>query len=577
MNDTLNGKAKGSSDLKDIIVIFSIIIILLLAASLFDFFEYLKNVTTSPDGYKIIELMLVLILFGFAYGIFYRRRWKETNNEIKIEQKTVEELEDNVNRLMSTVDLSPDSIIVHRETQILFVNQAAVNLFGAQNEEQMIGTNFLNLIHYSFLDKVKDRIEQMTKYMKDVPVMDIIIKRLDGIYVDVSVASTPVYYHAIPHVITIMRDITDRKKAEEIRSQLASIVLFSTDAIYGISLDGTFRSWNPGAEMLYEYSEEEVLGSPLSILLPLGSKDEINYILKKINKGEQIASYETKQQKKDGSIIDVSLTISPIREASGITVGASAIARDITFKKHVEEELRRYAEEIALSNEELYVFSYAASHDLQEPLKRIQDFIKYLKDNYKRKLGEEISEYVKSAEDGTIRMYRLITDFLMYSALGAQTTAMEPIDCNTALNKALSTLQRVIKQADAKIKHYKLPTINGNMEQITLVFQNLVSNSIKYQGEKKPVIEISAEKRDQEWLFLVKDNGIGIEQWFSERIFVVFQKLHDHKKYPGSGIGLALSKRIIEKHGGKIWFESEAGKGTTFFFTLPVVKQEVPH
>jgi PAS domain S-box-containing protein len=574
MNDTLNGKVKGSKDLKDTIVIFSIIILFLILASLTDFFDYLKNVAASPDGYKMTELMLILILSGFAYGIFYRRRWREVNNNLKVEAKVIEELHDNVNRLMNTVDLSPDAIIVHRESQILFLNKAAVTLFGAQNEEQLIGADIKLLLHYSYLEKVRERIELMTKYMKHVPVMDMIIKRLDGSYVDVSTASTPVFYHAIPHVISILRDITERKKAEEIRSRLASIVLFSTDAIYGISLDGTFRSWNPGAEHLYGYKENEVLGNPLSMLIPQDKQNEMRYILHKLNDGEQIESFETQHLKKDKSIIDVSLTVSPIREASGITTGASAIARDITFKKHVEKELRRYAEEIALSNEELYVFSYAASHDLQDPLRTIQNFIAFLKEKYKSKLGEEIEEYINSAEDGVIRMYRLISDFLMYSKVGSESIELQTVDCNNALNQALSTLQAAVKQSEAIIKHYKLPVIKGNLEQLTLVFQNLISNSIKYQGEKKPVIEISAEKRKAEWLFIIKDNGIGIEQWFSERIFVVFQKLHDHKKYPGSGIGLALCKRIIEKHGGKMWFESEAGKGTTFFFTMPVALVE---
>jgi PAS domain S-box-containing protein len=575
MNDTLNRKVKGSRDLKDVIVIFSIIILILIIASLTDLFTYLKDITASPDGYKITELMLILILFGFAYGFFFRRRWTEVNDNLKIEGKVIEELNDNVNRLMNTVELSPDAIIVHRDLRILFLNKAAIHLFGAQNEEQLIGTDLMSLIHYAYIEKTRDRIELMTKYMKQVPITDMIIKRLDGSYVDVSAASTPVFYHAIPHVISILRDITERKRAEETRSQLASIVLFSTDAIYGLSLDGSFRSWNPGAESLYGYNENEAIGNPISILMPEGRNDEVRYILHKINGGERIESYETKHQKKDKTIIDVSLTISPIKEASGITVAASAIARDITFKKQVELELRRYAEEIALSNEELYVFSYAASHDLMEPLRTIQSFIKFLNENYKLKLSEEIDEYIRSAEDGVTRMSRLISDFLMYSKIGSEHIAMEPVDCNNVLNRALENLQQAIKQSDTKIRHYKLPTINGNLEQLTLVFQNLISNAIKYQGEKKPIIEISAEKKDADWVFLVKDNGIGIEQWFSERIFVVFQKLHDNKKYPGSGIGLALCKRIIEKHGGKMWFESEASVGTTFFFSLSAIPSKI--
>jgi PAS domain S-box-containing protein len=569
-----NNKIKSTNDLKDLILVFSVIILILVGAALLDFFDNLRHIAANPEGFRIIELLFVLTLFGFGFAFFSRRRWKETKAEIAETEKTVEELQDNVNRLKSTVDLSPDAIVVHRDGKILFTNKAGIYLFGAQTEEELIEMNVNELLHYSVVEKVQKRMELMTKYMKQVPVIDIIVKRLDGSYLDVSIASTPVYYHSIPHVITILRDITERKKTEEIRSRLASIVLNSSDAIYGISLDGAIQSWNPGAERLYGYSEKEIIGLPSHRLSPTKKSDEINYLFEKLERGDKIQALEVKRVKKDKTIIDVSLTLSLLKEPSGITIGASAIERDITFKKRVEEELRRYAEELALSNEELYVFSYAASHDLQEPLRTIQTFIELLNEKHKNKLSKEVDELIVSADDGVTRMYRLISDFLMYSRVGSQAAVMEPTDCNKALKDALANLQIAIKESKADIKHLTLPTIHGNAVQMTQVFQNLISNAIKYQGEKKPKIEISANKQENEWLFAVKDNGIGIEQWFSERIFIVFQKLHDHKKYPGSGIGLALCKRVIEKHGGKIWFESETGKGTTFFFTLPVIPEK---
>lgn len=565
---------KSSSDLKDIILVFSIVIIVLVLASFLDLFEYLVSMAATPEGFKIIELLFVLTLFGFGYGFFTRRRWRESNLKIKELELEYEELHDIANRMRSTVDLSPDAVVVHRDMHVIFVNRAALNLFGAETEEEMLGKEIKQLLHYSVHDIVSKRVEQMTKYMKQVPPIDIIIRKIDGTYLDASIASTPVYYHAIPHIITILRDISERKKTEEVRSRLASIVLNSNDAIYGISLDGTIQSWNPGAERLFGYREREIIGLSASILSPEHNLNVVNHFFDKLERGEKIESYETKQIKKDKTIIDSSITVSLIRESSGITIGASAIVRDITYKKRVEQELRRYAEELALSNEELYVFSYAASHDLQEPLRTIQAFINLLKEKHKKKISKEVDELIESAEDGVIRMYRLITDFLMYSRVGSQAAVMEPTDCNAALKDALSNLEVTIKESKAVIKHLTLPKIRGNLVQMTQVFQNLISNAIKYQGEKKPHIEISAERKDCEWLFAVKDNGIGIEQWFSERIFIVFQKLHDHKKYPGSGIGLALCKRVIEKHGGKIWFESEIDKGTTFFFTLPVLQEK---
>ena len=564
---------RESNDLKDIIIIFSIIIVILIAASMLDFFVWMRNIAADQDGFRIVELLFVLALFGFAYAVFMRRRAKEFKQQMADVSKDMEELQDNVNRLRSTVDLSPDTITIHRDGKLLFINKAGLTLFGAETEDQLLGLTMNDLIHYSYREKIAQRIENMIKYMKQVPVIDISVKRLSGSYIDVSVASTPVLYHSIPHVITILRDITERKKNEEIKNQLASIVLNSGDAIYAMSIDGQIQSWNPGAEKLYGFIEKDAIGRNISIVVPEFKQNELNHLLNKVSKGERIEAFETKRQRKDKSMLDVSLTISPIREESGLVTSVSAIARDITFKKQVEEELRRYAEELALSNEELYVFSYAASHDLQEPLRSIQNFIETLNKKYKKRLGPEMEEQIKAADDGVTRMYRLITDFLMYSRVGTERAIKEEVDCNKALKDALANLEVAVKESKAAIKQFTLPKVYGNYIQMTQVFQNLVANAIKYQGESKPTIEISAEKKDGMWLFAVKDNGIGIEQWFSERIFIVFQKLHDHRKYPGSGIGLALCKRVIEKHKGKIWFESEVGKGTTFFFTLPILEE----
>jgi PAS domain S-box-containing protein len=574
LHEEIKNKNRDSSDLKDIIIIFSVIILILIAASMLDIFLWMRSIAADTEGFRIVELLFVLFLFGFAFAIFSRRRAKEATIQISDLAKDIEELQDNVNRLRSTVNLSPDTITIHREGKLLFINQAGLTLFGAQSEEQLLGADIFEFIHYSFREKINKRIEEMVKYMKQVPVIDITIKRLDGTYMDVSIASTPVLYHSIPHVITIIRDITERKKNEEIKNQLASIVLNSSDAIYAMSIDGQIQSWNPGAEKLYGFSERDAIGRNISIVIPEFKQNELNHLLNKVAKGERIDALETKRQRKDKSIIDISLTLSPIWDEAGIVTSVSAISRDITFKKQVEEELRRYAEELALSNEELYVFSYAASHDLQEPLRSIQNFLEVLNKKYKKRLGPEMEEQITAADDGVTRMYRLITDFLMYSRVGTERAVKEDVDCNIALKDALANLELAIKESKAEIHQFTLPKIYGNFVQLTQVFQNLVANAIKYQGESTPVIDISAEKKDNMWLFAVKDNGIGIEQWFSERIFIVFQKLHDHRKYPGSGIGLALCKRVIEKHGGKIWFESEVGKGTTFFFTLPVIEEK---
>jgi PAS domain S-box-containing protein len=574
MEEEIKHTDKDSKDLKDIIIIFSVIIIILIAASMLDLFVAMRNIAGNPDGFRIVEFLFVIALFGIAYGIFVRRRAKEYSNEIKSYKTNLEELNDNIKRFRSTVDLSPDTITIFKNGKLLFINNAGLKLFGASSEEELIGRPIDDLVHYSFKDKIKKLFNEMEIYMKKFPPIDIMVKRLDGTYLDVNAASTPVPYHAIPHVITILRDITERKKNEEIKNQLASIVLYSSDAIYTMSTEGQIQSWNPGAEKLYNISQKDAIGKNISIVVPEDKRNELKNLLTRVSQGEIIQGLETKRQKKDKTIIDVSLTLSPIWDETNIVKSISAISRDITLKKQTEEALRKYSEELALSNEELYVFSYAASHDLQEPLRSVQNFIDKLKKRPKRSLGTEIAEQLNSIEDATERMYRLITDFLIYSRVGTERAVKEAVDCNLALKDALANLEIAIKESKAVIEQYTLPKIYGNSLQITQVFQNLISNAIKYRGEKAPIVKISAEKQDNHWLFKVEDNGIGIEQWYHERIFLVFFKLHDTKVYPGSGIGLALCKRVIEKHGGKIWFESELNVGTKFYFTLPIMEEK---
>jgi len=312
-----------------------------------------------------------------------------------------------------------------------------------------------------------------------------------------------------------------------------------------------------------------MIGKSISVLLPPGSENEISQILGKVKRGERFEHYESKRVRKDGNIIYVSLSVSPIKDDKGNITSASSISRDITEKKRTEEELKRYAEELALSNEELYVFSYAASHDLQDPLRNIETFISSLQKSYRKKMDRRFKKEIDAAETGVLRMSRLIDDFLAYSRVGTERARYEQTDLNGVVKDAIANLKSVIQESKAKITYGKLPSINCNPLHMTAVFQNLLSNAIKYKGEKNPDIRITANRKNGAWLFAVADNGQGIEPWYHERIFLLFFKMHDPKKYPGSGIGLALCKRVIEKHGGKIWLESEKGKGTTFYFTIP--------
>lgn len=257
-------------------------------------------------------------------------------------------------------------------------------------------------------------------------------------------------------------------------------------------------------------------------------------------------------------------------DETGKPVRMAGIVQDITDRKMTEDLIKRQAQELARSNAELQKFAYVASHDLQEPLRTISSFTQLLARRYKDKLDSDADEFISFIVDGAKRMQRLINDLLAYSRVGTAGKAFEAADFEALLGNVLANLNEAIGEGNAVVTHDPLPTIIADPTQMEQLFQNLISNAIKFRGEEPPKVHISAEKRDSECLFSVKDNGIGIAPDYFDRIFIIFQRLHGKDDYSGTGIGLAVCKKIVERHGGRIWVESEKGKGSTFYFTIPV-------
>jgi light-regulated signal transduction histidine kinase (bacteriophytochrome) len=249
-------------------------------------------------------------------------------------------------------------------------------------------------------------------------------------------------------------------------------------------------------------------------------------------------------------------------------VSRDELQKEVEVRRKTEEELEITLEQLSRSNKELEQFAYVASHDLQEPLRMVSSYVQLLAERYKDQLDERAQKFIHYAVDGAARMQSLIQDLLGFSRVSTRGLAFARIDSNILLAEALANLQTSISVSGAVITSDQLPVVYGDRIQIVQVFQNLISNSIKFCTNKPPKIHVSAEFRDGRWLFSVRDNGIGIDAKYAGKIFIIFQRLHTREEYPGTGIGLALCKRIIERHGGEIHFESEVGKGTTFYFTL---------
>ncbi|MEX0804807.1 MAG: ATP-binding protein [Candidatus Binatia bacterium] len=329
-------------------------------------------------------------------------------------------------------------------------------------------------------------------------------------------------------------------------------------------------------------------GVRTAVVVPLRSYDNVLGIIHLGNRSERVFAQRELQLlgaigDQAGIAIQKARLYEESRQAQAALEGKAAeLARSNIDLQHFSEEIKIAKEklervnsvltvqaaELARSNTELEQFAYVASHDLQEPLRMVASYVQLLARRYKGKLDAEAEEFIGFAVDGSKRMQDLIIALLAYSRIGTKTRELAPTECEAVLQITLKNLQIAIDDSQATITHDSLPTVMADATQLGQLFQNLIGNAIKFRGDKRPAVHVSAEQNGKEWLFSFRDDGIGIDPQYAERIFVIFQRLHSKEEYPGTGIGLALCKKIVERHGGRIWLESEPGKGSTFRFTL---------
>ncbi|MBZ5668906.1 MAG: GAF domain-containing protein [Acidobacteriia bacterium] len=364
-----------------------------------------------------------------------------------------------------------------------------------------------------------------------------------------------------------IRARVERKRAEAALQQQAALFDQTYDAVFVWDLHGPITFWNLGAERLYGIPREEALGRACQDLLhttPPGGVEAFLQALERDGRWEG----ELEHSRRDGRRIIVETRIVLIRDAEGARVLETN--RDITERKQAQEALARRGEELERSNADLEQFAYVASHDLKEPLRAVISFVQLLQRRYQGKLDAQADEFIAHVVDGALRMQKLIDDLLAFSRVGIRGGEFQTVECEKALHAALQNLAVAIQESGTVVAAEALPTVQVDVAQLVLLFQNLIGNALKFDRAQPPRICVSAQRHGAYWQLSVRDNGIGIEPRNFDRIFGVFQRLHTRQEYPGTGIGLAICKTIVERHGGKIWVESEPGKGTTFHFTLPV-------
>jgi len=537
--------------------------------------------------------------------------------------------------LHGLLDALPDAILVLDEHgDVLFANRRAGELFGAS----------------------PPGLRELQAVDRDGHELRLSEAQLDG----------------APVVVATLREAGDPESSEALQ-RLAAVVRSSPDAILTKDLNGTITSWNQGAEHIYGYTAAEIIGRPVSMLMDSDRHAENDRILERIRRGEVIEHFETVRVRKDGRALDVSISVSPVRDARGEIVGAATVGRDITERRRAEQRFRSLLEsapdavvvigpdgcialvnrqteelfgytreeligrppgmliperlrapsggyfsaagsafemdglradggefpidvtlsplstdegtmtyiairditdrrlmedELRRSNHDLEQFAYVASHDLSEPLRVISGFVELLSRRYGSQLDEEGERFIDFILTGVERMQALIDDLLAYSRAGRATLDPREVDVAALVEDLLRALRPELEARGVDVQVGTLPSVRAEKSLLRQVIQNLISNAVKFSDAAAPVVRVSSERVPGAWCFAVADNGPGVEPRYRERIFEMFQRLHG-RDVPGSGIGLAIVKRLVERHGGRVWVSDASPRGATFNFTIP--------
>jgi PAS domain S-box-containing protein len=481
-------------------------------------------------------------------------------------------------RYRGLLEAAPDAmVVVNGAGKIVLLNVQAENLLGYRRDE-LVGQQITTIIPQGFAERlIADGTRSAADALAQQIGTGIVLSALrkDGSEFPIEIMLSPLESADGILVTAAIRDITVRKAAEkhlvQMEARYRGLMEAAPDAMVVVDEAGDIVLVNVQAEKQFGYRRDELLGQKVTSIIPQGFAERLladalrsdeDALAQQIGTGIELSAL-----RKDGSEFPIEIMLSPLTNSNEVLV--TAAIRDISARKHAEVLLQLKIAELRRSNEELGHFADIAFHDLQEPLRMVSSYTQLLARRYKGKLGTDADEFIAFAVDGAARMQRLIQDLLAYSRVGSKGKELLDTSSESALEFAVRNLGGVIADSGALVTHDPLPNVLADDIQLIQLFQNLVANAIKYQKPGVPTVHISAARApEKKWMFSVKDNGLGIEPQYFERIFGMFQRLHNREEFSGTGIGLAICKKIVERHGGTISVESQLDHGSTFRFGL---------
>jgi PAS domain S-box-containing protein len=460
---------------------------------------------------------------------------------------------------------------------LTYANPHGLGMFGLAENDLRDGFKIFDVIMPRDRDAAAANYGRVLR-RENVGPVEYLVKRKDGTVFTILNHSTAIVRGGeVAGVRGIAVDISDLKRAEhalrESEKRFRTLLQSLHEGIWVLDKDDLTTFVNPRMAEMLGYTEDEMVGKPVYEFNDEEGRKFTAEMMARRKHGitEQL---EGELVRKDGGRVYALLETSPILDDDGAYVGSIAGVQDITERKLNEERMKQTLAELDRSNKELEHFAYVTSHDLREPLRMMASFAQALDKRYSGRLDGTAEEYIHFIVDGASRMQKLIDDILVYSRVSTRGLPLEPVDMEKALREALLNLKAAVDESGARIASDPLPVVNGDQVQLLQVLQNLIGNALKFRREEEPpVVTIAASRKGPDWLFSVKDNGIGMDPELFGRLFVLFQRLHPPDKYPGTGVGLAVAKKIVERHGGRIWVESQPGRGSTFHFSIPASPQ----